>query len=364
MKINLSIYLVFLMCIPAFSQHSTINYNNLQTDFFYGFLIEHDKSLNEAIQGNPYGFLVSYNRINTTNNKFNELYNYPERGFSFLYENFNSTILGEAVGLYRHYTYNLTPSQKNHLKLTTAFGAAYATNPYDAIENNKNFALGTSLLASAFFKLQYLHFFKNNNLSLNSALSITHFSNIGFQSPNLGINTIALNLGLNYKLNEVMITKKDTLFTPNKTLKYHLIFRAGANESKVTDSGLFPFFTATFNLSKNINNYSTLALGADYFYAEFLKEYSTYINNEEYKNYTENNANRVGIFVGHQLTQNHFAFITQLGFYVYQPVFYESWIYERIGFQYKLSNHILAELTLKANLFRAEALEFGLGYTF
>jgi len=361
---KLLLFTIILSSYFCFSQNKNTLHSNFQADLFYGLLIEHDTSLDEAIQGNPYGFSLSYNKINPSNSKFNQLYNFPERGYSFLYENFNSTILGEVYSGFRHYTYNLTPSNKNQLKLTTAFGLAYATNPYDAIENNQNFALGSHFLLAAFFKLQYIQFFKNKRLSINSAVSIIHFSNASFKNPNLGINTIALNVGVNYKLNTVEVSKIDTVYTEDKSLNYHLMFRGGINQSKIVDSDLFPFFTATFNLSKTINNYSTLTVGADYFYAEFLKDYSKYTNETEHTNYPENNANRVGFFIGHNLTQNHFAFVTQIGFYAYRPVPYESWVYERIGFHYKLGNHFIAELTLKANLFRAEALEFGLGYTF
>lgn len=362
-KIFLFIFLT-IAGYTSYSQNTSTYFSNLQTDLFYGVLIEHDTSLNTAIQGNTYGVLASWNKVDTKNTKFNLLYNYPERGYSFIYQNFNSTVLGEAVAAYRHYTYNLTPSHKNHLKLTSAFGLAYVTKSYDAINNNQNFAFGSKLLVSAYFKFQYVHFFKNQQLSLNSAISVIHYSNSAFKNPNLGLNTVAFNIGFNYKLDPVEVSRKDSIFAIDTSLKYHLIFRGGVNESKIIDSGLYPFFTASFNVKKTLNNYSALTGGVDYFNSQFIEAYSSYINKLENKNYPEDNPHRVGVFIGHELTQNHFAFITQLGVYVYQPVFYESWIYERFGFHYKLGKHWLAELTIKVNLFRAEALEFGFGYTF
>jgi len=361
-KKGILFFLLFTSFV-IFSQNEITRYSNIQANLFYGVLIEHDKSLDNAIQGNPYGFLVSWNKINDKTSKFNSLYNYPERGYSFLYENFNSNILGEAYGIYRHFTYNLPPSHKNHLKLTTAFGLGYTTKTYDAIDNPQNFAFGSKLLATAYFKFQYIAFFKDQNLSLNSAINLIHFSNTGFKNPNLGMNTLAINVGVNYKLAPVQIIKKDSLFSIDKSLKYHLILRGGYNESKIIGSGLYPFFTISLNLSKTINNYSRLTTGLDYFNSQFLKEYSKYINIKENKNYPENNSHRVGLFVGHELTQNNFSFVTQIGFYAYYPVPYESRIYERFGFHYKLGKHWLAELTMKVNLFRAEALEFGIGYT-
>jgi len=364
MKYYVIFFLLTLSSFTVISQNESTQYSSFQSDFFYGLIIEHDTSLDEAIQGNAYGFSLSYNKVSTKNTKFNTLYNYPESGYSFIYENFNSTILGEAFGAYRHYTYNLTPSNKNHLKLTTGFGLGYATKPYDEIDNNQNFAIGSHFLASAYFKLQYIQLFKDKNLSLNSSLNVIHFSNMSFKNPNLGINTLAFNVGVNYKLKPVEISKKDSIFSLDTALKYHLILRGGYNQSKVIGSDLFPFFTATFELGKSINHYSTLTGGVEYFNSQFLTTYSKYINIEEGQNYPENNASRVGIFVGHELTQNHFSFITQIGFYIYQPVPYESKVYERFGFHYKLSKHLFAELSMKVNLFRAEALEFGLGYTF
>ena len=364
MKKQRILFIALILSFYTYSQSSNPKYSNVQAELFYGFLIEHDTSLDNAIQGNTYGFLASWNTVENKNTKFNKLYNYPERGYSLSYQNFNSTILGEAYAAYRHYTYNLTPSKKNHLKLTTAFGLAYATKSYDAIENNQNFAFGSKLLVSAYFKLQYIHFFKNRNLSLNSSLNIIHYSNSALKNPNLGLNTVAFNIGFNYKLNPVEISKKDTIFDIDRSLKYHIILRGGVNESKEIGSGLYPFFTASFGISKTLNNYSTISGGVDYFNSPFIEDYSSYINNTENHNYPEDNPHRVGVFVGHELTQNHFGFISQIGVYAYQPVFYVSSIYERFGFRYKLSEHLISEVSLKANLFRAETLEFGLGYTF
>lgn len=358
MKNNLFFLALTTLNIVAISQNIETRYSNFQTDIFYGFPIEHDTSLDNAIQGNTSGFLLNWNAVKSKNSKFNALFNYPERGYSFLYQNFNSSILGKTFSAYRHYTYNLTPKRKNHLKLTTGFGLGFATEKYDEVDNPENFAIGSHFLASALFKLQYLQFFEENRIRLNTGISIIHFSNMSFKNPNLGINSIAINLGLNYKLTKVKIIEKDTLFTIDNKIKFRFIVRGGYNQSKEINSDLHPFIVGGFSANKTINPYSTINIGTEYFNSQFLKDYAEYINSES------DDTNRVGIFIGHELTQNHFAFITQVGIYVYQPVFYESSIYERFGFNYKLSDHLFAEVTLKVNLFRAEALEFGIGYTF
>jgi len=364
---NLFFVLFLLFTFQVFSQTETVKYNNIQTDFFFGRPIEHDKKLKDAIDGNSYGVLLSFNTINTKNNNFNILYKYPERGFSFLYQNFNSSALGEVFGGYRHYSYNLKNKPNNQLKLTSGFGLGYATKAYDSEINPKNHAIGSKFLASAYLKLHFFQLLHQEKLSINIGVSLIHFSNIAFKNPNLGINTVSLNLGINYILEPTKIaTSKEENIIPkiDKKLYFNLILRGGYNESLEIDSGLFPFYNVTFFGSRTINNYSDITFGTDYFKSDFLKNYIKNINVEEGKTYNENDYSRVGIFVGHELIQNNFSFVSQIGYTIYYPFPYVSRVYERFGLKYKLSKHLFSEVTMKINLFRAEALEFGIGYKF
>ena len=368
MKKKYLLFLVlFLVCFVVSSQNEKDVFNNIQTDFFVGKPIEHDKKLDNAIQGNSYGFLLSWNEHSTKNSKFNTLFNYPERGYSFLYQNFNSSVLGEVYGGYRHFTYKLNPKNENPLKLTTAFGLGYVTKKYDETNNNQNIAIGSKLVASAFVKLQYFQFLVNKKIRLNTGLSLLHFSNVSLKNPNLGINTVSLHFGLNYALGKqknIPSKSKDSAKFISQQINYNLIIRSGFNESLIIDSGLYPFYTVSFYGSKQLNNYSTLTMGLDFFDSKFLKDHISYVNLDEGKNYNEDNYRRAGIFIGHELTQNNFAFVSQIGYTFYAEYPYISRIYERLGFKYKLSEHLFTEITMKVNLFRAEALEFGIGYKF
>ncbi len=362
---NLILMFFLLFTVLVSSQTATIEHNTVQMDFFYGRPIEHDKKLKKAIDGNSYGVLLSINNNSTKNSTFNKLYNYPKRGFSFLYQNFNSDVLGEVFGGYRHFNYNLKNTATSNLKLITAFGVGYATKSYNAISNPNNHAIGSKLLASAYLKLQFFKLLNKECLSLNTGLSLIHFSNIAFKNPNLGINTINLHLGLNYLLDPLKTTpQQENTSILDEKLYFNLILRGGYNESLEIDSGLFPFYAVTFYASKTINNFSSFTFGTDYFKSEFLKNHIKIKNLEEGKNYNENDYARIGLFVGHELIQNNFSFISQIGYTIYYPFPYVSRVYERFGLKYKLGKHLFSEVTMKINLFRAEALEIGLGYKF
>ncbi len=364
---NLILTFFLLFSFIVSSQTETIKHNSIETDLFFGRPIEHDKKLKDAIDGNSYGVLLSFNAISTKNTTFNKLYKYPKRGFSFLYQNFNSDVLGEVFGGYRHFSYNLKNAPTSNLKLVTGFGLGYATKSYDAITNPNNHAIGSKLLASAYLKLQFFQLLKKERLRINTGISLIHFSNIAFKNPNLGINTVNLNLGFNYLLEPIKFQpqqEKTAINELDKKIHFNLILRGGYNESLEIDSGLFPFYTVTFYANKTITKFSDITFGTDYFKSEFLKNHIKNKNLEEGTSYNENDYARVGVFVGHELIQNNFSFVSQIGYTVYYPFPYVSRVYERFGLKYKLGKHLFSEVTMKINLFRAEALEIGLGYKF
>jgi len=360
------IIVVLLCCVLPSIAHSQ---SNIQMDAVYGQLIEHDKKLADAIDGNINGILISWNNTLSKKQDFNLHYNSPEKGWSFLYENLNSEVLGEAYSLFRHYSFFLNERNSPHkFKLITGAGFAYITKPYDAINNINNHAIGSNILFAGFAKLDYLRHHITGNWGAQAGVGLYHYSNSAFNNPNLGLNTIAVHAGINYSFE-----KKTVLTTPvsydteafqKQAIQFNLFFRTGVNESKVIDSGLYSFYTVTGYASKKVNWFSTVTAGADIFYANFIPRYAKYQNNSEGTHLVTDNKFRAGIFIGHELQMDSFACITQIGYYAYSPIHYISPIYERLGFKHQINNHIFTELTIRVNLFRAEALEFGLGYRF
>ena len=63
---NYSFFFIVLCFANGFSQSETKTAESIALDFFYGKLIEHDKKLKNAIQGDPFGFLISWNYRKTS----------------------------------------------------------------------------------------------------------------------------------------------------------------------------------------------------------------------------------------------------------------------------------------------------------
>jgi len=342
-------------------------YSFMDIEAFYGIALEHDKSLETAIQGNPFGFIIGYNLKNVKETDWLAYYNYPDFGFSALYQNTNSNILGEMYGIYTHYNfYTSNRNALNKLQMRVALGLGYITNPFDAVTNKYNYTLATKIAGSAYLKLNYQREFLKGKLGLQTGVSLIHFSNAGFKNPNLGLNTIVATLGLNYNLQKENPTfsKKRKRPKERNKVKYNFILRAGVNESKIPNSGQFPFYVGTLALEKKLNFKSTITVGADYFKSDFLNKYLQDEIEEQtgVPNTTKFKTDRIGIFAGYELYVHNFSVVTQLGYHVYAPNKYVSNIYERLGVKHEFNKHFFTELTLKVNLFRAEGLEFGIGY--
>jgi hypothetical protein len=258
----------------------------------------------------------------------------------------------------------LNRNAKNQLKLTSAFGLGYNTNPFDRETNSKNWAIGSSFLASVYLKLNYQREYIIDRFGINAGFVLTHYSNGSYNAPNLGINTVAAIIGVNYNLDDPtkIVERKLEKTTQKYPFNYNFVFRTGFNESKVNGSGLFPFYTLSAFADKKLSYTSTIAFGFDLFFPTYMKDYIEWNNIQQGITNDSSDWKRAGIFVGYELNMNKFSVIGQVGYHVYYPYEYVSGIYERFGFRKQLGNHFFADLTLKINMFRAEGLEFGLGY--
>ena len=118
-----------------------------------------------------------------------------------------------------------------------------------------------------------------NRIGLQGGLTLLHYSNGSFKAPNTGINSITLNLGMTYDMDDFPVTYKYNLSDDksfSEALKYNLVFRSGVNESDVVGSGQYPFYVFSAYLDKRINRKSALQAGVDIFFSNFLKEYILY----------------------------------------------------------------------------------------
>lgn len=363
MKLNLTYLFLFssLLSYSQEKQHSSY----FDINYFKGNLVFHNNDVLHLIQGHPEGVLLSWNKKTYGFNDWEQRYNYPDYGVSLAYQNLKNAILGNNTSIYAHYNFYFF---NRKLMFRIGQGIAYAPNPYDKETNYRNIAFGSHILSSTMMMLNYKKERIVERFGLQGGGSFLHYSNANIKAPNASINSITLNLGVTYNLDEVEPNYITTIGDAGKEkftqpIKYNLVLRGGFNESDVVGSGTYPFYIASGYVDKRINVKSALQLGADVFFADFLKEYIKYRSvSFPDDNLTGNeDSKRVGVFVGHELFVNKISLETQLGYYVYYPFDFEGRTYFRVGLKRYINEKWFGALTLKSHGAKAEAVEFGVG---
>lgn len=362
---NKRILVIFIL--SSFLSYSQKKHSYVQADYFYGNILSYSPDANAFSNGHPTGFFASYNIQTTGEKNWQGLYNFPDVGISFGYQNYDSAILGDLYAVYFHYNfYLLKRTSKNQLILRPGIGIAYNTSPYNKETNNKNTAFGTALNSSTYFNLYYQRNYLIGNFGVTAGLKFVHASNANVKSPNSGVNVWGVSAGVNYNLAPKTTTiaftpSKDTLKT-TEPIKINLAFRSGINESPIIGSGVKPFFVTSAYLDKRISRKSAFQLGADLYISPMLKDYYEINQNLPNSNLEAiNSYSRVGVFVGYELFINKLSIEGSLGYYVKYPFDFEGRIYETLGFKRYLGQKWFASIRLKVHAANAETVEFGVG---
>lgn len=357
----------WLFCFPLFAQEMELKPISFDANFFYGSILEHNPDIQHLVTGHPTGFFLAYNRKTYGFNEWERRYNFPSWGFSMLYQNMHNEHLGDAWGVYGHINWYFL---NRHLMFSVGQGVAYNTSPFDNDTNYYNNAYGSHLLSSTYLKGNFLWENIWKGLGAQAGVTLIHYSNGNFRSPNNSTNTFALNVGLNYQMDHEEFPEynrqKDSLSSTHaEPIKYNFVFRSGVNESDVIGMGQKPFYILSAYADKRINYKSAFQVGVDVFFSTFLKEEINFrsIAYPEEELSGDEDYKRIGVFVGHEWRFNRVAFVAQLGYYVYWPYEFENRVYNRLELKrYIFNDNIFATVSVHAHWAKAEAVEFGIGY--
>lgn len=354
------ILLISGVCVAQKNENFSVDVSVLR-----GNVLPHTADMYQLINGHPGGVLLSFMVKTYGENEWERVYDFPDYGGYFLYQDFKSEPLGtcySAGAFYNFYFLN------RHLQFKLAEGLAWVSNPYDKVNNSKNKAFGTKILDNTNIGLSYDNQTLFKNIGFHAGLLFTHYSNGRVKSPNSGVNTYLLNLGINYNFEpeKPRVAVLDTTMAKKsfrEPIKYNFVLRSGVNESPIIRSGQKPFYHIGFYVDKRLNRKSALQLGTELFLTNSFKDYIKYYSVAYPEMHIDPNTDykRVGVFVGHELFVNRISLEAQLGYYVYRPFNKDIALYDRVGVKYYLTNKIFAGFTIKTHLFLAEALEFGIG---
>lgn len=340
-------------------------YYNFDIQNFYGTILKHNPDISHLITGHPSGVILSFNRKTFGSQEWQRLYNSPDYGATFIYQDLDNQYLGHNIGVYAHYNFYFF---NRLLQFKIGQGVAYASTPYDEDHNFRNVAYGSHILSSTigFLNLKKANIF--GGLGMQAGIGVIHYSNANAKAPNKSTNTLVATIGINYELEKQFPSYQKKVKGDIKGAEpfgFGFVFRSGVNEADVVGSGQFPFYTIGAFVDKRLNKKSAIHLGTELFFSKALENFIDFRANGRFRNGNvtgDEDSKRVGIFAGHELRINQLSMLTQLGYYVYYPFDFEGQIYNRIGLQYYFSKHILGSVTVRSHAAKAEAVELTIGY--
>ncbi len=356
-------FLVF--SIQLFAQKTNTYW---QVDYGVGSIIKHKEVVGHLVTAHPEQLTISWHKNAMTNSVWKERYNYLDWGIALNYQKFNNPTLGDVVALqYQTTFYLLNRNAKNQLNFHFGTGLGYNTNPLDLESNNQNVAMSSKIQLAESFKLEYQHPYLIDNFGFHAGLLLSHFSNASYKSPNFGINSVFVNIGLNYHVAKSPLVYPERIKIDKlekQLFHYTLSVFSGVHEAKA-GLGTKPVLIVSGHVSKRIGYKSGLQLGVDFFNSQAVKDLADFRYHTllEYPDRVVEDHKQVGVFVGHELFFNKISFETLLGYYLYNPLQVDPSIYQKFSIKHHLNNNKFAISTnLKVHNFRAEYFTLGFHY--
>ncbi|WP_372643570.1 acyloxyacyl hydrolase [Ancylomarina sp.] len=271
----------------------------------------------------------------------------------------NTASLGEVKSLVPFIQFGIKSWKQFQINTDVGIGIAKMTKYFDPVNNYSNKLIGSKY--NTHIKLGLEANYSLSQFDLTYGIVFSHFSNGSRKHPNDGLNIVTGSVGINYRFGKAT----QTTTQPRTYSKLRDEFTAIINQAwrEVSHQDPHTYYISIINLSytKGINSRQRIGGGVDLFYDESTdRGYWTRTPRTSFKDRISQ-----GVFLSHELVISKVSFITHIGFYsLYHTKPDNNPFYNRLGFRYKFSKHLLANLSLKGYLGSSDFIEMGIGYTF
>ena len=312
------------------------------------------------------GFQVAFSALpDPRKHAWTRLYNFPEIGISFLYQDLRHPSLGKIyAAFYRYHFFFTRRNAPFRWYLQLGNGLAYCTRPYHKISNPKNIIFGSHLLYAFQLSIRFRMRFRKNPLAMEGGIGLMHFSNGSWKTPNSGLNIP--NLGIAFSYGRPLRFSTDSLPPPpgpERQKSTEIYARLGFNEPDVPGMGVRPAYTVGLRREWHPVYKSAYFAGAEAMWSLSLKEYLRYeeIAYHRYKGKIPP-YQRVALTAGYGMYLGRTVFWYGAGVYVYNPSRKEKPVYFRLEIRRRLTRRWSAGISLKTHFFFAEIIDFGVHY--
>lgn len=233
-----------------------------------GFVLVHRISIGHLVKGYPSNYELNISKPTSGNKLWHHENNKPDLGISLQCLDFrNPSQLGYALTAAPYLEIPLNEKVKaSRMILRMCFGATYITKAFQIHENHKNIAIGSHVNAFVQFKW-FWHLQLSKNLRFEPGFAFTHASNGKSKNPNLGLNVVSLNFGLNILIpgktkQEIALVDSSTkVKSKNEILTLAAV---GFNQREIASPGLRTFVYSLV-YQRNVRNTHKFSAGLDFF---------------------------------------------------------------------------------------------------
>jgi hypothetical protein len=270
-------------------------------------------------------------------------------------------VLGEVHSVYSFIEAPFLSERDLQFTYRFAFGLAYLTQAFDPKENYYNIAIGSHLNVHLNLSLQ-ASWRLSEAFRFHSGLSLTHFSNGATRMPNLGINLPTLTLGLDYAPSGIRPIRSGLNQTlSNRYTQFLITGAAGWKEAYPPGERTYGAGSLSLNVERRVSMGSQPGIGIDLFFDGSARQRMTR-QGGSYEGVKDNI--RQGLHISYGMVFGRILFTIQAGSYLLMTWEEDGYLYNRFGLRYYFSDHLLANLTLKTHLAKADFIEWGIGYYF
>jgi hypothetical protein len=334
----------------------------IDSKLHYGFIIPHHNSIAYLLERHVYGFEINISKPTYGRHIWEQLYRNPRTGMGYVFFDYgNDEVLGKVHALYGFMNIPVVRNKNDSrlLNYRISFGMSYLTRKFDVHENYLNTAIGSNI--NIYFRMGFdTRVPVSENFEILGEIGFTHCSNGKVKSPNYGLNVLSGSIGLSYFINSTG-RQRTVLDLPEdyKRNWVSVIYSAGG---KVYDNlfGRHYFISSfSFDYERNINIKRRIGLGADFFYDGSIREA---LADDGELNEDLANLFKFGLHGSHTLIYNKLLMTVNVGRYLYSRYTDLSLFYSRLALRYKVGDHFLLNLSLKAHNAKADFVEWGVGY--
>jgi len=324
-----------------------------------GFLIPHRPVVQILQEKHIQALEIFYQKQHSGKLKWEQEHSLPKSGISVMYFNLSSKEkLGFGLAAFPHISFRLGKLDATTFHIRLGAGLGYVNKTFSTDINYKNQAIGSHL--NGFMQVgTYFHYQINKSWNLSSGITLSHFSNGAFKTPNLGINLPSVHIGFSYQWNH-LIKKEKNLFSFQLDKKYQKVVSiyGGVRQRYPVEGNYYGIGGSSFSIEKSLNSKSNIGLQFDLMYDPSIKA-SKLANHESADRHV---SYRSGLAASYVFKLNRLQLLFQMGAYTFAIQNDDGILYHRVGGRIHMNQNLMAIVNLKTHYAKADYFEFGIGY--